>query len=107
MAEKKFLLRLDHDLYEQVTAKAKSENRSINNYIVHLLQESTKQETFENRQIVGQTIKGSEILTESGLVSVHGIYYRYILNNGQAVDVQDDYTIIEANGSILTLEPIK
>ena len=80
MAEKKFLLRLDHDLYEQVTAKAKSENRSINNYIVHLLQESTKQETFENRQIVGQTTKGSEILTESGLVSVHGIYYRYILN---------------------------
>lgn len=107
MAEKKFLLRLDQNLYDQVAAKAKSESRSVNNYIVHLLQETTRGETFEKRHIVGKTILGSEILQQDGLVSVNGIFYRYILANIKSVHKQKRYIIIEANGNILTLEELK
>lgn len=107
MADKKFLLRLDQALYDQVANRAKSESRSVNNYIVHLLEESTKEETLEHRQFVGRTIQGSEILTDSGLVSVNGIYYRYILSNVKSVNQDRLYTIIEATGNILTLEELK
>ncbi|MFD1472714.1 toxin-antitoxin system HicB family antitoxin [Companilactobacillus mishanensis] len=107
MAEKKFLLRLDQDLYDRVVAKADAENRSVNKYIVHLLQEKTKDSTLENRQFVGQTVKGVDILPDSGLVSVSGIYYRYILSNTKDVDEKKMYTIIEATGNILTLKELK
>lgn len=107
MAEKKFLLRLDQDLYDLVVAKADAENRSVNKYIVHLLQEKTKDSTLENRQFVGQTVKGVDILPDSGLVSVSGIYYRYILSNTKDVDEKKMYTIIEATGNILTLKELK
>lgn len=107
MAEKKFLLRMDEDLYQKVAEKAEADNRSVNKYIVHLLQQNTKETTFENRQFVGQTIKGSEILTDSGLVSVSGIYYRYIIADSTPVDPTGLYTILEATGNILTLKQIK
>lgn len=93
-------------MYDQVAEKARAQNRSVNNYIVHLLEQTTKDETLEKRQFVGQTIPGSEILTKSGLVSVNGIYYRYILANVEKVDSKKKYTIIEANGNILTLEEL-
>ncbi|KRK79121.1 toxin-antitoxin system HicB family antitoxin [Companilactobacillus nodensis] len=107
MAEKKFLLRLDEELYQKVAEKAEADNRSVNKYIVHLLQQNTKETTFENRQFVGQTIKGSEILTDSGLVSVSGIYYRYIIADSTPVDPTGLYTILGATGNILTLQLIK
>jgi hypothetical protein len=107
MADKKFLLRLDQGLYDQIANKAKSESRSVNNYIVHLLEKSTNNETLENRQFVGRTIQGREILEDSGLVSVNGIYYRYILSNVKSVSQDRLYTIIEATGNILTLKELK
>ncbi|AKP68050.1 Arc family DNA-binding protein [Companilactobacillus ginsenosidimutans] len=107
MADKKFLLRLDQALYDQIAARAKTESRSVNNYIVHLLEKSTKNESLEGRQFVGRTIQGSDILTDSGLVSVNGIYYRYILANTKSINEDSLYTIIEANGNILTLEELK
>lgn len=107
MADKKFLLRLDQKLYDRIAEQAKSESRSVNNYIVHLLQKNSKDESLEDRQFVGQTIKGSDILQDNGLVSVNGIYYRYILSNVKSIDSNKNYTIIEANGNILTLEELK
>ncbi len=106
MNDKKFLLRLDQQLYDQVVEQATAQNRSVNNYIVHLLEKTTKDQTFENRQFVGQSIAGSEILPESGLVSVHGIYYRYFIAIAKSVNSKKMYTIIEANGNILTLEEL-
>ncbi|WP_125763296.1 toxin-antitoxin system HicB family antitoxin [Companilactobacillus hulinensis] len=107
MADKKFLLRLDEDLYKKIAAKAEADNRSVNKYIVHLLQQNTKETTFENRQFVGHTIKGSDILTESGLVQVSGIYYRYIIADSTPVDPAGLYTILGATGNILTLQQVK
>lgn len=103
MKEKKFLLRLDQGLYDQIAAQARAESRSVNNFIVHLLQENSKKESLESRQFVGQIIKGSDILTDSALVSVNGIYYRYSLSNVDVVDSSASYVISDANGNILTL----
>ncbi|EHM00492.1 toxin-antitoxin system HicB family antitoxin [Lentilactobacillus parafarraginis] len=107
MAEKRFLLRLDHELYEKIAADAAEKNRSVNAYIVGILTDAESDSNFEHRQFIGQVIPGKDIYIDSGLVSVAGIYYRYLIDDNTKVDKRAQYTVIEANGNILTLRKIK
>lgn len=105
--EKRFLLRLSNRLYERLAAEATEKDKSVNAYIVGLLEAAVTNTNFEHRQFIGQVVSGKEIYIESGLVSVSGIYYRYLIDDNSKVDKQAKYTVIEANGNILTLRKIK
>ncbi|MFD1124620.1 toxin-antitoxin system HicB family antitoxin [Lentilactobacillus raoultii] len=105
--EKRFLLRLSNQLYDQLAAEATEKDKSVNAYIVSLLEAAENQTNFEHRQFIGQAIPGKDIFIESGLVLVSGIYYRYLIDDNGRVDKHARYTVIEANGNILTLRKIK
>ncbi|GAA2967844.1 toxin-antitoxin system HicB family antitoxin [Lentilactobacillus parakefiri] len=105
--EKRFLLRLDQDLYNQIAAEAVEKNQSVNAYIVSVLKAAEDNTNFEHRQFIGHVISGKDIYIDSGLVSVSGIYYRYLIDDNSKVDKHANYTVIEANGNILTLRKIK
>ena len=104
--DKRFLLRLDQSLYDRLAEEANRANQSVNMYIVSLLSENHGKKSFENRQIIGKTVSGSDVNMESGLVLVTGIYYRYLINDNSDVDDKAKYAVIEANGNILTLQKI-
>ncbi|KRL55049.1 MAG: toxin-antitoxin system HicB family antitoxin [Furfurilactobacillus sp.] len=104
--EKRFLLRLDEDLYDRLAAAADRENRSVNAHIVTILAASAKQTTFEHRQIIGQAIAGKQLNQKNGLVELSGIYYRFLIENNDPVDAKASYTVLESNGNILTLKKI-
>ncbi|EEI20097.1 hypothetical protein G8J22_00786 [Lentilactobacillus hilgardii] len=105
--EKRFLLRLSQQLYEKLAAEATEKNKSVNAYIVSLLEDAEGDTNFEHRQFIGRAIAGKNIYVESGLVMVSGIYYRYLIDDNSHVDKRARYTVIEANGNILTLRKIK
>ncbi|MEE8825563.1 MAG: toxin-antitoxin system HicB family antitoxin [Lentilactobacillus sunkii] len=105
--EKRFLLRLDQGLYDKVASEATEKNQSVNAYIVSILEAAEDNINFEHRQFIGRVIPGKQIFIDSGLVSVSGIYYRYLIDDNAKVDKHADYTVIEANGNILTLRKIK
>lgn len=104
--KKRFLLRIDQTLYDQLARDAESENRSINAHIETILQKTTQGKTFERRQIVGQVIEGTQINSENGLVTVAGIYYRYLISDNSTVDTTGRYAVTDAVGNILTLQKI-
>ena len=104
--DKRFLLRLDQSLYDRLAEEANRANQSVNMYIVSLLSENHGTKSFENRQIIGKTVSGSDGNMENGLVLVTGIYYRYLINDNSDVDDKAKYAVIEANGNILTLQKI-
>ena len=104
--DKRFLLRLDQSLYDQLAEEANRANQSVNMFIVSLLSENHGTKSFENRQIIGKTVSGSDVNMENGLVLVTGIYYRYLINDNSDVDDKAKYAVIEANGNILTLQKI-
>lgn len=104
--EKRFLLRLNQQLYDRLEADAATDNRSVNAYIVKLLEQAKPTPTFEGRQIIGKVIAGRALNPENGLVAVSGIYYRYLLDDNGQVDATAQYAVIEANGNILTLRHI-
>lgn len=104
--DKKFLLRLTQELYEQVAQQAQSENRSVNAYIINFLSKNIEKTSFENRQIVGKRVTQKQIFTDSGLIEISGIYYRYLVDDNQEVDIKSDYIITQASGNILTLTKI-
>ncbi|GEK29053.1 toxin-antitoxin system HicB family antitoxin [Furfurilactobacillus siliginis] len=101
--EKRFLLRLDDELYNKIEAAAQRANRSVNAHINSILRASAGQNTFEHRQIVGQVLRGNQLNTENGLVEVSGIYYRFLIDNNEDVEPDVNYTVLESNGNILTL----
>jgi hypothetical protein len=103
--EKRFLLRLDQTLYDKLQSDADEQGRSVNAHIVNILNTAKVPKTFEQRQIIGKVIAGTE-LNDNGLVLVAGIYYRYLLDDNGNVDAGSNYAIIEANGNILTLRKI-
>ncbi|GAB5053326.1 toxin-antitoxin system HicB family antitoxin [Pediococcus ethanolidurans] len=104
--DKRFLLRLDQALYDRLALEANRANQSVNMYIVSLLSENHGTKSFENRQIIGQTVSGADVNMDNGLVLVSGIYYRYLINDNSEVDDKAKYAVIEANGNILTLQKI-
>ncbi|HBO48199.1 MULTISPECIES: toxin-antitoxin system HicB family antitoxin [Pediococcus] len=104
--DKRFLLRLDQSLYDRLAEEANRANQSVNMYIVSLLSENHGTKSFENCQIIGKTVSGSDVNMENGLVLVTGIYYRYLINDNSDVDDKAKYAVIEANGNILTLQKI-
>lgn len=104
--DKRFLLRLDQALYDRLALEANQANQSVNMYIVSLLSENHGTKSFENRQIIGQTVSGADVNMDNGLVLVSGIYYRYLINDNSEVDDKAKYAVIEANGNILTLQKI-
>lgn len=108
MAEdkKKFLLRLDQDLYDHLSETAQQKNRSINAHIEHILEESVKGKSFEQRQITGQVVNGKDIDQNTGLVQVRGIYYRYLTSDNSLAKETAQYAIVDAVGNILTLRKI-
>ncbi len=105
--EKRFLLRLSQTLYNRLAAEATEKNKSVNAHIISILENAESDPNFEQRQFIGQVIPGRNIYVESGLVSVSGIYYRYLIDGNAKVNRKASYTVIEANGNILTLREIK
>lgn len=103
--EKRFLLRMDQRLYDELAQAAARERRSVNAYIISILQQPQRN-TFEKRQIIGQVVSGATLNQTNGLVQVGGIYYRYLISDHQPIRDTAQYAIIEANGNILTLQQI-
>lgn len=60
--------------------------------------------TFEQRQIIGQIIKGKQIDAKMNLALICGIYYRFTLLDEQVVDPNSNYKVIQAVGNIVTLK---
>lgn len=79
--------------------------RSVNNYIVNLLEEDVA-DNLENRQIVGSIIKGDKISIKNNLLEVKGIYYKYNLINNYDVDSKGIYQVINSNGNVLTIQKL-
>lgn len=104
--KKRFLLRLDQQLYDQLSQAAAQDNRSINTHIEAILKKATQGANFEQRQIIGQLIAGHQINADNGLVTVAGIYYRYLISDNTPVDTNAQYAIIDAVGNILTLQKV-
>lgn len=94
---------MDQRLYDEVAQAAARERRSVNAYIISVLQQPQR-DTFEKRQIIGQVVPGTALNQTNGLVQVGGIYYRYLISDHQPVIETAQYAIIEANGNILTLQ---
>ncbi|MBZ6008394.1 toxin-antitoxin system HicB family antitoxin [Leuconostoc gelidum subsp. aenigmaticum] len=103
----KIPLRIDPELHEVLVTRAKKEGRSLNNYLTKLLEDGLRPKNFEDRQFVGQVILGENFDLSSRLVSVSGIYYRYLIDNALMAKPDARYAIIEANGNILTLRELK
>ncbi|MFC6207240.1 toxin-antitoxin system HicB family antitoxin [Levilactobacillus tongjiangensis] len=104
--QKRFLLRMDEDLFQRLSLAADADSRSINAYIVQLLSRAAPHGTWEQRQLIGRSLSGKELDAKSGLVLVAGIYYRYLLEAPEKPDRTASYTITESNGNILTLKKI-
>ncbi|MGQ2375539.1 toxin-antitoxin system HicB family antitoxin [Companilactobacillus zhachilii] len=107
MADKMIALRLDKDLYDQISEDADRENRSINNYIVTKLSETVPTNNLEQRQIVGSVVRGDKINMANDLIEVKGIYYRYDLLANDSVNETGNYQVVKANGNILTIQELK
>lgn len=103
----KIPLRIDPELHEVLVTRANKEGRSLNNYLTKLLEDGLRPKNFEDRQFVGQVISGENFDLSSRLVSVSGIYYRYLIDNAIMAKADARYAIIEANGNILTLRELK
>lgn len=104
--KKRFLLRLDQDLYDQLSHDADKAHRSINAHIEAILQKAVQGTSFERRQIVGQVVNGRQISPDTGLVTVAGIYYRYLISDNSVADTTAQYAVIDAVGNILTLQKL-
>ncbi|KRL05446.1 hypothetical protein [Liquorilactobacillus oeni] len=108
-----FLLRIPQDLKKGLEKRAAEQNQSVNGLLqTMIVRELAKQDdqvtddSLENRQFIGQTLTGSQVDSENGLVQVKGIFYRYLIESNLKFDPAKDYIVIEANGNILTLRPI-
>lgn len=106
---KKFLLRLDDNMYDQVSQIAEHKNMSINKYITSVIELKLSEEsmTFENRNIIGQLIKGSNIIANKNLIEIFGIYYRYEMADNKtdkAIKDDDFFRIIKTNGNVITIK---
>ena len=107
-----FLLRISKNLKSQLEAVAKKQNRSLNSLLQNIIEESLSNKTdsaisLENRQFIGQIVSNTHIDSKNGLVQVNGIFYRYLIESNLSFDQTKNYIVIEANGNILTLRPIK
>ncbi|MGX7051587.1 toxin-antitoxin system HicB family antitoxin [Leuconostoc palmae] len=100
-------LRINPELHEELARHAIQEGRSLNNYLTKLLEECIHPKTFEDRQFVGNVVSGENFDLDSQLVKISGIYYRFLIENAQKINVQKKYVIIEANGNVLTLRELK
>lgn len=60
--------------------------------------------TFEQRQIMGQIIKGKQLNVKMGLALISGINYRFTLLGDQAVEPNLNYKVIRTVGNIVTLK---
>ncbi|WP_220739231.1 toxin-antitoxin system HicB family antitoxin [Leuconostoc miyukkimchii] len=103
----KIPLRIKPELHEMLVERADKEGRSLNSYLTKILEAGIQPKTFEDRQFVGQVILGENFDLSSRLVSVSGIYYRYLIDNADIAKADAQYVVIEANGNILTLRELK
>ena len=104
---KKFLLRLDEDLFDKATRLAQDDNISLNKYINNLLIKEVQKpqdSNFERRNIVGTLIKGSSIVENKGLVEVAGIYYKYQLVESTKIHKDYFYEIVKAVGNVIYIK---
>lgn len=102
-------LRVPPELKEKIEQRAKEQKQSVNAMLKEVLakQFDSKTNSLEKRNFIGQRIASTQIDASNGLVLVRGIYYRYLIEGNQAFDSAADYIVLEANGNILTLRPIK
>lgn len=105
-----FLFRLPTSLKEKLSKKAKEENKSVNATLQSIVDESltkpTNSESLEKRMFLGKRVLARQFDELDGLVKVDGIYYRYLIESNQPLELGHDYIIIEAVGNILTLRPL-
>lgn len=100
-------LRITPELHDLLAEQAAVEGRSLNSYLIKILEAGAQPETFEERQIVGQVISGDQFDLVNRLVLVSGIYYRYLIDNAASAKFDRQYVVIEATGNILTLRELK
>ncbi|MBM7543887.1 hypothetical protein JOC59_000591 [Weissella beninensis] len=104
--EKRFLLRLSQDLYDQISELARKDHRSVNSYIVNLLAQQLPINNFEDRHIIKQIINGASLDLVNNLVYVNGIYYRFKTDNNLSIDISANYCIVATDGNLLTLQRV-
>lgn len=108
-----FLFRLSKDLKQKLEKRAQLENKSVNATLQEIVSVTLKdppkqveQGSLEQRNFLGHKVAGKEIDQINGLVSIKGIYYRYLIEGNQSVNENIDYIVIEAVGNIITLRPL-
>ncbi|GKQ42210.1 hypothetical protein RD055328_01330 [Companilactobacillus sp. RD055328] len=104
---KKFLLRLDEELFDKANNLAQDKNVSLNKYINDILikEVGIKQDTnFERRNIVGTLVKGSSIVESKELIEVAGIYYKYQLVESAKINKDSFYEIVKAIGNVIYIK---
>lgn len=107
-----FLLRISKNLKSQLESIAKDQNRSLNSLLQNIIEDFLSNRpdsatSLENRQFIGQIVSNTQVDSKNGLVQVNGIFYRYLIESNLSFDSTKKYIVIEANGNILTLRPIK
>lgn len=99
---KKFLLRMDEELFDKATEYSNEQNMSLNKFINDVLSEkinNLSDSSFETRNIVGTMVKGSSIVEKKELVEVAGIYYKYRLVGEPKISRDSFYEIVKAIGN--------
>ncbi|WP_260344998.1 Arc family DNA-binding protein [Periweissella beninensis] len=104
--EKRFLLRLSQDLYDQISELAQKDHRSVNSYIVNLLDQQLPVNNFEDRHVLKQIINGATLDLVNNLILINGIYYRFKTDNNDRIDSTANYCIVATDGNLLTLQKI-
>lgn len=112
LSTKMTTIRFPEDVYEKLKKQAAAKHISINQMVVESVQQfleesATTTSTMESRLILNQVVKPDKIFADSGLVSVNGIYYRYLTSDNQAIQADMSYLVVEAVGNILTIKPIQ
>ncbi|WP_138108116.1 hypothetical protein [Lactobacillus terrae] len=86
--------------------QAKKDNLSIEDIVINALDNSISnaESNFEIRNVVGQEIDGKNIFEKDDLVLIHGIFYRYKLDeNLTKIDKKETYIIKNATGNIIII----
>ncbi|WP_129045511.1 toxin-antitoxin system HicB family antitoxin [Companilactobacillus metriopterae] len=86
--------------------QAKKDNLSIEDIVINALDNSISnaESNFEIRNVVGQEIDGKNIFEKDDLVLIHGIFYRYKLDENLAkIDKKETYIIKNATGNIIII----
>jgi membrane protein implicated in regulation of membrane protease activity len=103
-------IRFPNEIYQQLKQVAQSQHTSINQMVVHSVQQAlngANTPSIENQLVINQIVPPDQILSDSGLVKVNGIYYRYLTENNDSIIADTAYVVIAATGNILTIRAIK